>query len=91
METGRLQKSSFEVFCASSIARIDDFKTLSRNGKTLKSGRDKGHRREMEVTIAAMTQGEEAAISFAELMEVTESTFAIEEAIRTGKMVTIDA
>jgi hypothetical protein len=93
METGRLQKSSFEVFCASSIARIDDFKTLSRNGKTetLKSGQDKGHRREMEVTIAAMTQGEEAPISFAELMEVTESTFAIEEAIRTGKMVTIDA
>jgi hypothetical protein len=45
----------------------------------------------MEVTIAAMTRGEEAPISFAELMEVTESTFAIEEAIRTGKMVTIDA
>jgi vesicle coat complex subunit len=93
METGRLQKSSFEVFCASSIARIDDFKTLSRNRKTetLKSGQDKGHRREMEVTIAAMTQGEDAPISFAELMEATESTFAIEEAIRTGKWVTIDA
>jgi predicted dehydrogenase/threonine dehydrogenase-like Zn-dependent dehydrogenase len=84
-------KEYFEVFCAGGIARIDDFKTLllSRNGKTetLKSGQDKGHRREMEVTIAAMRQGEEAPISFAELMEVTEATFAIEEAIRTGKMI----
>ena len=86
-------KEFFEVFCASSIARIDDFKTLSlsRNGKTetLKTGQDKGHRREMEVTIAAMKKGEEAPISFAELMEVTEATFAIEEAIRTQKTILV--
>jgi predicted dehydrogenase/threonine dehydrogenase-like Zn-dependent dehydrogenase len=84
-------KEYFEVFCAGSIARIDDFKTLSlsRNGKTetLKSGQDKGHHREMEVAIAAMKKGEEAPISFAELMEVTEATFAIEEAIRTQKTI----
>jgi predicted dehydrogenase/threonine dehydrogenase-like Zn-dependent dehydrogenase len=87
-------KESFEVFCAGGIARIEDFKTLSlsRNGKTetLKSGQDKGHRREMEVTIAAMKLGKESPISFAELMEVTEATFAIEEAIRTGKAVTVN-
>ncbi len=86
-------KEYFEVFCAGSIARIDDFKTLSlsRNGKTetLKTGQDKGHRREMEVTIAAMKNGEEAPISFAELIEVTEATFAIEEAIRTQKTVRV--
>jgi predicted dehydrogenase len=86
-------KEYFEVFCTSSIARIDDFKTLSlsRNGKTetFKSGQDKGHRREMELTVTAMTTGEEAPISFAELMEVTEATFAIEEAIRTGKSVVV--
>ena len=84
-------KEFFEVFSASSIARIDDFKTLSlsRNGKTetLKSAQDKGHRREMEVTIAAMKKGQEAPISFAELMEVTEATFAIEQAIRTQKTI----
>jgi predicted dehydrogenase len=86
-------KEYFEVFCTNSIARIDDFKTLSlsRNGKTetFKSGQDKGHRREMELTVTAMTTGEEAPISFAELMEVTEATFAIEEAIRTGKSVVV--
>jgi predicted dehydrogenase len=84
-------KEFFEVFCAGSIARIDDFKTLSlsRNGKTetLKSGQDKGHRREMELTVAAMKQGKEAPIPFAELIEVTEATFAIEEAVRTQKAI----
>ncbi len=88
-------KEYFEVFCAGSIARLDDFKTLylSRGGKSemSKGGRDKGHRRELELTIEAMQQGREAPIPFAELIEVTEATFAIEEAIRTQKKVQLDA
>jgi predicted dehydrogenase len=84
-------KEYFEVFCGSSVARLDDFKTLSlsRNGKTetLKGGRDKGHRRELELTVEAMKQGKEALIPFAELIEVTEATFAIEEAVRTQRTV----
>jgi predicted dehydrogenase len=87
-------KEYFEVFCGSSIARLDDFKalSLSRNGKTetLKVSRDKGHRREIELTLEAMKQGREAPIPFAELMAVTEATFAIEEAIRTQKTVRVD-
>ena len=86
-------KEFFEVFCAGGIARIDDFKklSLSRHGKTetWKSAQDKGHRREMELTIAAMKQGKEAPIPFAELIEVTEATFAIEEAIRTQKTILV--
>jgi predicted dehydrogenase/threonine dehydrogenase-like Zn-dependent dehydrogenase len=86
-------KEYFEVFCAGGIAHIDDFKTLSfsRNGKkeTVKAARDKGHRREMELTIAAMKQGSDAPIPFDELVEVTEATFAIEEAIRTQKTVSL--
>lgn len=84
-------KEYFEVFCGSSVARMDDFKTLylSRKGKTetSKSGRDKGHRRELEMTVEAMRQGKEAPIPFAELVEVTEATFAIEEAMRTQRKV----
>jgi predicted dehydrogenase/threonine dehydrogenase-like Zn-dependent dehydrogenase len=84
-------KEYFEVFCGNSVARFDDFKALylSRNGKTetLKGGRDKGHRREMELTVEAMKQGKEAPIPFAELIEVTEATFAVEEAIRTQRTV----
>jgi predicted dehydrogenase/threonine dehydrogenase-like Zn-dependent dehydrogenase len=88
-------KEYFEVFCAGSIARLDDFKTLhlSRNGKseTSKAGRDKGHRREVELTVEAMQQGKEAPIPFTELIEVTEATFAVEEAIREGGKVHLDA
>ena len=88
-------KEYFEVFCGSSVARIDDFKTLSlsRNGKTetLKGGRDKGHRREVELTVDAMKEGRSAPIPFAELIEVTEATFAIEEAIRTQRAVSLGA
>jgi predicted dehydrogenase/threonine dehydrogenase-like Zn-dependent dehydrogenase len=82
-------KEYFEVFCQGSIARIDDFKTLSlsRKGKTqvFKTSQDKGHRREIELTIKAMEQGKDAPIPFAELIEITEATFAIEDAIRTQK------
>ncbi len=87
-------KEYFEVFCGNSIARIDDFKTLylSRNGKTKSSkrARDKGHRRELELTIEAMRQGKEAPIPFEELLEVTKASFALEEAIRTQKTVSLD-
>ncbi len=88
-------KEYFEVFCQGGIARIDDFKTLSlsRNGKaeTSKGGRDKGHRRELELTIEAMKRSNSAPIPFLELVEVTEATFAVEEAIRSRKTVNLDA
>jgi predicted dehydrogenase/threonine dehydrogenase-like Zn-dependent dehydrogenase len=86
-------KEYFEVFCGGGIARLDDFRTLSlsRNGKTEthKGGRDKGHRREVELTVEAMKRGKEAPIPFAELVEVTEATFSIEEAIRTQRTVSL--
>jgi predicted dehydrogenase/threonine dehydrogenase-like Zn-dependent dehydrogenase len=86
-------KEYFEVFSGSSIARIDDFKALhlSRNGKTatLKSSGDKGHRREMELTIEAMKRGEDAPIPFEELVEVAKATLAIEDAIRTQQVVSL--
>jgi predicted dehydrogenase/threonine dehydrogenase-like Zn-dependent dehydrogenase len=86
-------KELFEVFCEGGIARMDDFKILSlaRNGKTetFKGHRDKGHRREMELTIDAMKHGQEAPIPFEELVEVSEATFAIEEAIRTQRTVSM--
>jgi predicted dehydrogenase len=80
-------KEYIEVFCGGGVARLDDFKTLllARDGKTktIKNGQNKGHQREMELTIEAMRQGKDAPISLEELVEVTEATFAVEEAIRT--------
>jgi polar amino acid transport system substrate-binding protein len=87
-------KEYFEVFCEGGIARINDFKSLflCRNGKseTRKGGQDKGHRREMELTIEAMKEGRDAPIPFAELVEVTEASFAIEKAIRTQSTVLLN-
>jgi predicted dehydrogenase/threonine dehydrogenase-like Zn-dependent dehydrogenase len=84
-------KEYFEVFCSGGVARLEDFKTLhlSRNGKTetVKGRQDKGHRREVELTVEAMKQGGFAPIAFEQLIEVTEATFAIEEAIGTKKAV----
>jgi polar amino acid transport system substrate-binding protein len=81
-------KELFEVFSAGGIARLDDFKTLSltRNGKTetVKGNGDKGHRREMELTLAAMNEGRNAPIPFDELTEVSETTFAIVENLERG-------
>jgi predicted dehydrogenase/threonine dehydrogenase-like Zn-dependent dehydrogenase len=86
-------KEYIEVFCGGSIARMDDFKvlSLSRNGKieTSKCGQDKGHGREMALTIEAMKRGKDAPIPFDELVEVTEAAFAIEEAIRTQRTVSL--
>ena len=86
-------KEYFEVFCGSAIAQLDDFKTLrlSRNGKTetLKKTRDKGHRREMELTLQGMQEGKDAPITFEELVQVTQATFAVLESTRTHKTITL--
>jgi predicted dehydrogenase len=88
-------KEYFEVFCAGGIARLEDFKALhlSRDGKTetVKGRQDKGHRREIELTVEAMKQGTPAPIPFEQLIEVTEVTLAIEEAIRTQRTVYLGA
>lgn len=84
-------KEYFEVFCGGSVARLEDFRTLSltRNGKTrrTKLKRDKGHRPQLESTTAAIRSGQPAPILFQELVEVTEATFAIHEAIVNGETV----
>jgi len=81
-------KEQFEVFCEGKVGRIIDFCTLelARSGKTrrTRSGRDKGHQREIEVTVEAMRRGGWSPSPFEELVEVSEATFAVEEAIARG-------
>lgn len=78
-------KEYFEVFCEGAVARLDDFRRLElvRKGKkqTFKGAQDKGHRRELELTVDAILQGKDAPISFEEISEVTEATFRMEEAL----------
>jgi predicted dehydrogenase/threonine dehydrogenase-like Zn-dependent dehydrogenase len=86
-------KEQFEVFCEGKVGRIDDFRTLklARDGKTkrTKARRDKGHEREIELTLEAIRRGACSPIPFEELVEVSEVTIAIEEAIGTRKPVSL--
>jgi hypothetical protein len=86
-------KEQYEVFCEGKVGRIDDFRTLelASDGKTrrTKAGRDKGHQQEIELTLEAIRRGTGSPIPFEELVEVSEVTIAIEEAIGTGKPVAL--
>ncbi len=86
-----IPKEFFEVFCQGAIARLDDFRTLelARNGKIqkFKSLQDKGHRGELQLTIEAIRDGKPSPISFEELVEVTETTFLVGQAVATGEVV----
>ena len=86
-------KEFFEVFCEGAVARLDDFRTLelTRQRKTdrARGTQDKGHEKELELTINAIRSGQEAPIPFAELCEVTEATMAIREALATGQAVVL--
>jgi polar amino acid transport system substrate-binding protein len=87
---GSLGKEFFEVFCQGKVARLDNFRTLElgSGGKLqhFKSTSDKGHRRELELTIEALGNGKPAPIPFDELAEVTETTFLVQQAIASGEV-----
>jgi len=86
-----IPKEFFEVFCQGGIARLHDFRTLelARNGKVrkFKGLQDKGHRRELQLTTEAIRAGKPSPIAFEELVEVTETTFLVHEALATGQVV----
>src|SRR6266436_3727715 len=86
-----IPKEFFEVFCQGAIARLHDFRSLelARDGRIqkLKSMQDKGHRRELQLTIEAVRDGKPSPISFEELVEVTETTFLVQQALATGGVI----
>jgi predicted dehydrogenase len=86
-------KEEFEVFCEGKVARISDFSTLelASNGKSkrTKARRDKGHEPEITATLEAIRSGGSSPIPFEELMEVSEATFAMEEAIGSGTTIAL--
>jgi predicted dehydrogenase len=86
-------KEHFEVFCEGAVARIEDFELLQlvRGGKTerTKHARDKGHRSELQLTLQAMISGKEAPIPFEEIIDSTEATLAVAEAIAGGQPITL--
>ena len=83
-----LPKEYYEIFCEGRVARMEDFRTLElvRNQKVkrLKLSRDKGHRNELELTLRSMISGTEAPIQVHEIIQVTEATFSICDALARG-------
>jgi len=85
-----IPKEIFEVFCQGGVARLHDFRVLelARNGNVhkLRTAQDKGHNRELQLTIETIRSGEPSPISFDELLEITEATFLVHEALATGEI-----
>jgi len=88
-----IPKEFFEVFCRGAIARLHDFRALELacNGRVQKfkfnSMQDKGHRRELQLTIEAIRSGNPSPIPFEELVEVTNATFLVQQALATGEVI----
>jgi polar amino acid transport system substrate-binding protein len=87
-------KEYMEVFCQGRVARLNDFRSLelSHEGKTrtIKSSLEKGHQREIELTVAAMRQGTECPIAFEEVIEVSRATLAVVASIESGEPVNLE-
>jgi predicted dehydrogenase/threonine dehydrogenase-like Zn-dependent dehydrogenase len=87
-------KEYFEVFCEGGVARLDDFRHLSltRDGKThrFRSAPDKGHRRQLELTLSAIASQSPSPNPFEQLVEVTGATFSIQGAICGANLTTSD-
>jgi polar amino acid transport system substrate-binding protein len=83
-----IAKEQMEVFCEGKVARIDDFRILdlAHEGRTrrTKAKRDKGHAREIALTLEAVRSGASSPIPFEELVEVSTATIAMEESIASG-------
>jgi predicted dehydrogenase/threonine dehydrogenase-like Zn-dependent dehydrogenase len=86
-------KEYFEVFCEGAVGIINDFRSLelTRDGirTSAKGRRDKGHNREIQLTIEAMQSGGGSPIPFEELVEVTKACFAVHQSISTGQPVSL--
>jgi predicted dehydrogenase/threonine dehydrogenase-like Zn-dependent dehydrogenase len=81
-------KEYYEVFCEGSVARLDDFRVLelARGGTSekIKCKKDKGHKAEIQETLDALRRGKASPIPFEELMEVTETSFSVVDAINSS-------
>ena len=81
-------KEYLEVFAAGTVVQMEDFTRLSVTtaGKTTttKGNQDKGQKQMVKAFVDSMKDDGTAPIPLLELIAVTETTFAIEEALRRG-------
>ena len=88
-------REEVQVFAGGSVCVIDNFRTIrfvSAGKKTVHRALrvDRGHREELQSTIAALTLNEPSPIDFKSLVATTLATFAIEESLSTGEAIEIN-
>ncbi|MEM6415357.1 MAG: bi-domain-containing oxidoreductase [Pseudomonadota bacterium] len=88
-------KEYIEIFSSGRVAQITDFThlDLSVNGKTttMRQAQDKGQSALVSAFLEAARTGGAPPIPYNDLAAVTETTFAVEEALRTGRAVVVEA
>ena len=86
-------KERLEVFCAGSVAVLDDFRSLvmSRGGKRtrLKKSQDKGWHAEWLAFTDAIKKGGPPPIPYNQLIVVTRASFAAVESLRSRTLVQV--
>lgn len=85
-------KERLEVFCAGRVLQLDNFRKLRGYGWSKFSRQhlwrqDKGHRAEVAAFCAAVAGDQPSPIAFADLVEVTQLSFAAIAAAESGKTV----
>ena len=88
-------REEVQAFAGGSVCVIDNFRTIrfiTAGKKTVRRALrvDRGHREELQSTIAALTLNEPSPIDFKSLVATTLATFAIEESLSTGEAIEIN-
>jgi polar amino acid transport system substrate-binding protein len=83
-------KEIVEIASDGQVMVMDDFTALEvfgRKKEKIKAKQDKGFESEIKSFVDAVTNGGPSPIPFAEIVETTEVTFAIHEALNTGRVI----
>jgi len=78
-------KEWVEVIGDGKVVRIDDFRRVTLNGKTIAKGKGRGHREEMAAFLAAVRSGAPLPCDLEQAFEVTETMLLVTESLRTGE------
>jgi predicted dehydrogenase len=78
-------KEWIEALGGGKVLRIDDFRRVTLNGRTIAKGKGRGHREEMQAFLDAVRAGAPLPGDVEAALEVTEAMLLVEESLRTGE------